>query len=67
MKHYEITVNGQVYQVTVEEVDAAASTSNHQQTLEKTQQKPSLQQSIVSEKSYCRCPDARNDFTCTDK
>lgn len=49
MKHYEITVNGQVYQVTVEEVDAAASTSNHQQ-------KPPLQQSIVSEKATVVAP-----------
>ncbi|MGE7367288.1 biotin/lipoyl-containing protein [Desemzia incerta] len=56
MKHYEITVNGQVYQVTVEEVDAAASTSNHQQIPEKTQQKPPLQQSIVSEKATVVAP-----------
>lgn len=56
MKHYEITVNGQVYQVAVEEVDAAASNSSHQQNPEKTQQKLPLQQSTVSEKTTVVAP-----------
>ena len=56
MKHYEITVNGQVYQVSVEEVDSAASSSNHLQTPEKIQQKQSVQQSTTSGKANVVAP-----------
>lgn len=56
MKHYEITVNGQVYQVSVEEVDSAASTSNPLQTPEKIQQKQSVQQSTTPEKANVVAP-----------